>query len=678
MKSSTALLCATLLMTTAICRAQSDWDTNYPGDDGSPYPTAMQVVATNGTLYASTSNGIVCWTRCAGWRAFATFVANTSINGTQNVTGVNCLSLSGNDLYVAGAFSAVTNESGCGVNATNIAVCDLVTRTWAPVGNTSSFGTNIVTGLAVDANQNVYIALYAAGYFPPSPTGYPGYRVNSTNLLLIYTNNQWSELGGALRIYEGYSAGDGIFGMFASGLDVYFTGTFDGGFNGNTWIGSTNVIKWNGESNAWQAVNGVSGGVSIWGNSAGVVAGANSNYDAGVGPIAVSGSNVFVTGNWMQYGGNGPTALAGSNITFFSTNGTWLGFSDWGMYGSNCFGTSFVVQNGSVFLGGTFPTIGSSNVNSIAEWTGGSVESWEALGTGTNVGVCEYEGFASTTGSVFALAADADAIYVIGNFFEVGGYQFNGPIYDEVYGPGPNEWTASRWTNGPNPDPCSCVFANTESMNKAVKFQSATLLPDGDVLVAGGYGTTYQTNAELYDWLEGAWINAGPLNTARVFQPAVLLPNGLVLVAGGQGSSSPVQLASAELYNPTNGRWANTGSMANHREYHTLTLLPTGLVLAAGGYNGSILLSNAELYTPSTGTWTNTGSMPVAIESATATVLPNGLVLVAGAMGLLRLPIQSYTIRKPGLGQGPVGSKPAVTRIRLLFCLTDWCLRPVA
>jgi hypothetical protein len=78
-----------------------------------------------------------------------------------------------------------------------------------------------------------------------------------------------------------------------------------------------------------------------------------------------------------------------------------------------------------------------------------------------------------------------------------------------------------------------------------------------------------------------------------------LLPNGKVLVAGGY-----VGLSSAELYDPASGTWTATGSLATGRSYHTATLMPNGKVLVAGGIdsNGSWLAS-AELYGPATGTW---------------------------------------------------------------------------
>jgi N-acetylneuraminic acid mutarotase len=131
---------------------------------------------------------------------------------------------------------------------------------------------------------------------------------------------------------------------------------------------------------------------------------------------------------------------------------------------------------------------------------------------------------------------------------------------------------------------------------------------------------------------DGIWTLTGSLLIARygIFT-ATLLPNGQVLVAGGLQVGTGTVLAEAELYTPSTGKWTTTGSMNVAHGAETTRLLSNGQVLVAGGadYNWNALAS-AELYTPSTGKWTTTGSMHVARYYHTATLLQNGQVLVVG------------------------------------------------
>jgi hypothetical protein len=190
------------------------------------------------------------------------------------------------------------------------------------------------------------------------------------------------------------------------------------------------------------------------------------------------------------------------------------------------------------------------------------------------------------------------------------------------------------------PDPSSSVVAATApgwsatgAMTEARLGQTATLLPDGRVLVAGGRigpnGDRSANSAELYDPASGTWSPTGRMHGARDGHTATLLQNGSVLVAGGSdGDSSQDALSTAELYDPSSGTWTTTGDMLVAGEGRTATLLRNGRVLVVGSAYGNP--SAAELFDPISGTWTATGSLTKYFGHGTATLLPDGRVLWAG------------------------------------------------
>jgi hypothetical protein len=174
---------------------------------------------------------------------------------------------------------------------------------------------------------------------------------------------------------------------------------------------------------------------------------------------------------------------------------------------------------------------------------------------------------------------------------------------------------------------------------------TATLLPSGKVLVAGGYEykggspSAFPAITELYDPAARTWSTTGSLNHPRTGHTATLLPDGKVLIAGGNrlenGGNSGTGIA--ELYDPATGTWTQTGTLVKARVGHTATLLPGNKVLVTGGVKIDAptstvndIQSSAELYDSSTGTWSATGSLLLVRAGHTATLLANNKVLIAG------------------------------------------------
>ncbi len=180
-------------------------------------------------------------------------------------------------------------------------------------------------------------------------------------------------------------------------------------------------------------------------------------------------------------------------------------------------------------------------------------------------------------------------------------------------------------------DPLAGKFERTGDMNEPRVGHFAVLLRSGEVLIAGGWvGGGCTTSAELYDPATGRFTAlSAKMTIPRGDSRAVLLSNGDVLITGGADHNSRGGVAAAELFDSSELSFVPVEAMHVARVSHTATLLQDGRVLIVGG-RGDQVSATAEIYDPVTRHFAISGSMATARYKHTAGLLPNGKVLVAG------------------------------------------------
>ena len=183
---------------------------------------------------------------------------------------------------------------------------------------------------------------------------------------------------------------------------------------------------------------------------------------------------------------------------------------------------------------------------------------------------------------------------------------------------------------------------------------------NGTVLIAAGASDSNLdfplASSEIYDPTAGVFTLTGTMVTPRANSAATLLNNGNVLIAGGNVANTTAT-ASAEMFNPISATFSSTGSLSNPRFSHTMTLLNNGTVLISGGANfsSSLPLSiyrkcDREIYDNATGTFAMGANLNTARLGHTAALLDNGTVLTAGGeffTGQIRTVLSSAELYLP-------------------------------
>ena len=213
-------------------------------------------------------------------------------------------------------------------------------------------------------------------------------------------------------------------------------------------------------------------------------------------------------------------------------------------------------------------------------------------------------------------------------------------------------------------NPSTGVFSSIGSLVTARGEHAAASLLDGRVLVIGGLGfaggnPVNLASAEIYDPATGAWTVTGTMGTARRTPIALTLHDGRVLIIGGNAT-----IVSCEIFDPATGSFSATSSLTTSRGDPAAVVLNDGRVLVAGGYlASSAYTSSAEIWDPATGIWSPTGSMIAARARVSTILLMSGKVLVAGGNSSVSFP-QPAELYDPATGTFTATGNLNIARIK--------------
>lgn len=182
---------------------------------------------------------------------------------------------------------------------------------------------------------------------------------------------------------------------------------------------------------------------------------------------------------------------------------------------------------------------------------------------------------------------------------------------------------------------------HASGLNYARAHHSATMLPNGNVLIAGGIGPNGQIEdrAEIFDSESQVFKALKHPFTPRAYHTSTLLTDGRVLIAGGITTKRNA-LSKAELWDyKTETSSTIHARLSSARHKHKATLLADGSVALEGGEdsvgNG---LNNVEIFDPETNSFNVTGSSPAFAETSA----PAHAIASSPANGAANVPVDTY------------------------------------
>ena len=328
-----------------------------------------------------------------------TWSALSQGNGNGVNDAVNALAVSGNSLFVVGAF-LTANQGGTGatpaLTANRVAKFDITTSTWSALSQGNGNGVNsTVRTLAVSGNS-----VFIGGTFTTANQGGTGATpAITTNRVAEFdtTTNTWS----ALSQGDGNGVNSGVRELLVSGDSLFVGGgsttvtANQGGTGATPAITANRVAKFDTMANTWSALSQGDG---------------NGVNDA-VNALAVSGNSLFVGGSFTFVGN-----VAANRVAKFDTmTNTWSALSQGDGNGVNSEVRALAVSDNKLFVGGSFTTANQGGTGATPAITANrlakfdtTTNTWSALSQGNGNGVNNQ----------------VSALVLSGNSLFVGGFSF--------------------------------------------------------------------------------------------------------------------------------------------------------------------------------------------------------------------------------------------------------------
>lgn len=189
-------------------------------------------------------------------------------------------------------------------------------------------------------------------------------------------------------------------------------------------------------------------------------------------------------------------------------------------------------------------------------------------------------------------------------------------------------------------DPKEATWSEGPTMRFDRNFPETIPLPSGDTLFAAGFrartgttATSERLDAKRLRFAQDAEDGAPPTVEERELFSVCRLQDGRFLLTGGFTTLRKKTLPSAEIYDPVTRVFkATAGQMLHARFGHTSVLLPDGRVLIVGGKTipTEERILPAELFDPKTGAFAETGALATGRDRPTAWMISPARALVAG------------------------------------------------